>query len=164
MLEKCDVIFQGGRIIDGSGKPGCIGDVAITDDSIVAIGDCDACSAEETVDVTGLVVAPGFIDVHTHDDTEVQRNPRMACKVTQGVTSVIVGNCGISAAPFTPNPSLPAPFTGKTLHDPDTVIERATFKEPEKPATGIRHVMVNGTFALKDDTQTSALSGDFLTH
>ena len=121
MLEKCDVIFQGGRIIDGSGKPGCIGDVGITGDSIVAIGDCDACSAEETVDVTGLVVAPGFIDVHTHDDTEVQRNPRMACKVTQGVTSVIVGNCGISAAPFTPNPSLPAPFTGKTLHDPDTV-------------------------------------------
>ena len=44
MLEKCDVIFQGGRIIDGSGKPGCIGDVAITGDSIVAIGDCDACS------------------------------------------------------------------------------------------------------------------------
>ena len=73
MLEKCDVIFQGGRIIDGSGKPGCIGDVAITGDSIVAIGDCDACSAEETVDVTGLVVAPGFIDVHTHDDTEPKR-------------------------------------------------------------------------------------------
>ena len=60
--------------------------------------------------VGGLAVAPGFIDVHTHDDWAVLQSPAMECKITQGLTTVIAGNCGISAAPFTPRNGLPAPF------------------------------------------------------
>jgi len=77
-----------------------IGDVAIGDDKIVALGDCQHLYSDNDVDGTGLVLTPGFIDVHTHDDLEVLRNPNMLCKVSQGVTTVIAGNCGISSVPY----------------------------------------------------------------
>lgn len=75
-------------------------DVAIKGDKILAIGDCRHFSADETIDATGLVLSAGFVDVHTHDDLEVLRNPHMLSKVSQGVTTVIAGNCGLSAVPY----------------------------------------------------------------
>ncbi|WP_197739498.1 N-acyl-D-amino-acid deacylase family protein [Pseudoalteromonas sp. A25] len=75
-------------------------DVAIKNDVIVAVGDCRQFEAQQNYDATGLVLAPGFIDVHTHDDLEVFRSPHMLSKISQGVTTVIAGNCGISAAPY----------------------------------------------------------------
>ncbi|GEK09505.1 N-acyl-D-amino-acid deacylase family protein [Pseudoalteromonas peptidolytica] len=77
-------------------------DVAIDGDKIVAFGDCAHVIAREYIDAMGLVLAPGFIDVHTHDDLEVLRAPHMLSKVSQGVTTVIAGNCGISAVPYSP--------------------------------------------------------------
>ena len=68
---------------------------------IVAVGTVEG-SAGETVDGNGLALAPGFIDVHTHDDLEVIRQPAMPAKLSQGVTTVVVGNCGISASPVRP--------------------------------------------------------------
>ncbi|MBD1582906.1 N-acyl-D-amino-acid deacylase family protein [Pseudoalteromonas sp. S16_S37] len=75
-------------------------DVAIDKGLIVAVGDCSQYQAQQNFDATGLVLAPGFIDVHTHDDLEVLRSPHMLSKISQGVTTVIAGNCGISAAPY----------------------------------------------------------------
>lgn len=77
-----------------------VGDVAISDERIIALGDCSHLYSEQVIDATGLTLAPGFIDVHTHDDLEVLRNPHMLCKVSQGVTTVIAGNCGISSVPY----------------------------------------------------------------
>lgn len=90
-------------LLDGSGGPGWVADVAMRGGKIVAIGDLSTpkVQAAQVLDATGLVLAPGFIDVHTHDDLEVLRNPQMLAKLSQGITTVITGNCGISAAPVT---------------------------------------------------------------
>ncbi len=98
--NQCDLLFAGGEVIDGSGSRRQRADVAVTDDRIVAIGDLADWHAGRKIDVTGKVVAPGFIDVHTHDDYALLAKPDMDMKVSQGVTSVVVGNCGFSLAPL----------------------------------------------------------------
>ncbi|WP_454761031.1 N-acyl-D-amino-acid deacylase family protein [Caulobacter segnis] len=92
-----DILLKNGLVIDGGGGEAFAADVAIKDDTIVAIGPNLAIQAREVVDVTGLVVAPGFIDVHTHDDLICITQPDMTPKISQGVTTVVAGNCGISA-------------------------------------------------------------------
>jgi N-acyl-D-amino-acid deacylase len=97
---RYDVIVRNGMLIDGSGAPAFAADLAILKDRIAAIGDLAEAAAEREIDAQGLIVAPGFIDVHAHDDAALVEAPEMAPKVTQGVTTVIAGNCGISGAPF----------------------------------------------------------------
>ena len=95
-----DTLIINATVIDGSGATGEKKDVALKDDNIAAIGQLSSKRATVTIDAEGLTLAPGFIDVHTHDDLEVLRNPKMFNKISQGVTSVIIGNCGISATPY----------------------------------------------------------------
>ena len=106
----CDLVFQGAWVIDGTGVLGFTEDVAIQGDKIVHIGNCSQWQAKQVIPLQGLVLAPGFIDTHTHDDWSLVQTPSMPFKVSQGVTTVIAGNCGISAAPFKPAPNLPDPF------------------------------------------------------
>jgi N-acyl-D-amino-acid deacylase len=98
--HPCDLVVRNGTIIDGSGGPSFVGDVAIRGAQIVAAGDIGAVPSQRQIDARGLVVAPGFIDVHSHDDAALIARPEMAPKLTQGVTTVICGNCGISGAPY----------------------------------------------------------------
>ena len=95
-----DLVLRGGTVFDGSGSAPVRADVAILGGRIQAIGDLAGVEARETIDVEGLAVAPGFIDVHTHDDLACLNDPALTAKLSQGVTTVIVGNCGISAAPI----------------------------------------------------------------
>ncbi|MEC7572567.1 MAG: amidohydrolase family protein, partial [Pseudomonadota bacterium] len=99
--KTCDLILVGGDVVDGTGAPRRRADVAVRDDRIVAVGGLADWHAGQRFDVRGQVVAPGFIDVHTHDDYALLAKPDMDMKVSQGVTSVVVGNCGISLAPLT---------------------------------------------------------------
>lgn len=99
-LQRCDLLVAGGTVIDGTGAPRRRADVAVDDDRIVAVGDLSGISAGSRIDATGKIVAPGFIDVHTHDDRALLSSPSMDMKVSQGVTSVVVGNCGVSLAPL----------------------------------------------------------------
>lgn len=101
MTLRCDLIIRDATIIDGTGSARTTGDVGITGDRIVAAGDLGAASADREVIATGKVIAPGFIDAHTHDDRAVMCGPEcMGCKMSQGVTTVVVGNCGISLSPI----------------------------------------------------------------
>lgn len=88
-----DAIISGGRIIDGTGRPAFVADVAIKDGKIAKIGDVTG-SATTRIDARGLVVAPGFIDVHTHSDDLVEKLPLSEHFLRMGVTSIVVGNCG----------------------------------------------------------------------
>ena len=97
-----DLLIRGGEIIDGTGAPARPGDVAITDGRIVALGDCSGRSAFREIDATGQVVAPGFIDIHTHSDFTLPLNPLAESKIRQGVTTEVIGNCGYSTAPVLP--------------------------------------------------------------
>ncbi|MBU2279800.1 MAG: D-aminoacylase [Gammaproteobacteria bacterium] len=94
-----DVVFRQAMVIDGTGAAGKVQDVAVNGDQIVALGQLPAACGLIEIAAEGLVLAPGFIDVHTHDDLELIRRPQMIAKISQGVTTVITGNCGISAAP-----------------------------------------------------------------
>lgn len=97
---KCDLLIKNGIVIDGTGAPRYRSDVAISEGKIVAVGLNLTIEASTVVDVNGSCVAPGFIDVHTHDDRLVLADRSMRPKVSQGVTTVITGNCGISLAPL----------------------------------------------------------------
>jgi N-acyl-D-amino-acid deacylase len=97
---RCDLIIRDATLIDGTGALRTSGDLAVTGDRIVAMGDLGAWSADREVRANGRVIAPGFIDAHTHDDRAVLCGPAcMLCKMSQGVTTVVVGNCGISLSP-----------------------------------------------------------------
>lgn len=104
------IIIKNALIIDGSGASGVVADLRIKNDKIVEIGQLKVDAEELVLDATGLVLAPGFIDVHTHDDTQIIKQPDMLAKISQGITTVIVGNCGISASPVVLKGSPPDPM------------------------------------------------------
>ena len=100
MSLRCDLIIRDANIFDGTGLPRYRADVAVSGDRIQAIGDLGGMSADREIVATGKALAPGFIDAHTHDDRAVLCGPEcMGCKMSQGVTTVVVGNCGISLSP-----------------------------------------------------------------
>jgi len=107
-----DFVLRGGEVVDGTGRSRFRADVAVAGDRIVAMGDGARASGGREIDVSGLVIAPGFIDVHTHDDRALLATPDMAAKASQGVTTVITGNCGVSLAPlsFDHHPAPPQPL------------------------------------------------------
>ncbi len=98
MSGSYDILIRGAQVYDGSGAAPFLADVALEGERIGAVGEARA-AARETVDARGLALAPGFIDVHTHDDFAALAHPDMAFKLAGGVTTCIVGNCGFGAAP-----------------------------------------------------------------
>ncbi len=102
-----DLLIRGGTLVDGTGAPTWRGDIGLVGDEIRAVGVIDPGQAARVLDVTGLHVSPGFIDVHTHSDGVILRYPTAESRVMQGVTTEITGNCGGSAAPRIADPSNP---------------------------------------------------------
>jgi len=97
-----DLLLKNGKIVDGTGNPWYYGDVAVADGKIVSIGKLDGDQAEETIDADGLVIAPGFVDIHTHADFILPLDNHMeilAPFAEQGITTIVTGNCGLSCAP-----------------------------------------------------------------
>jgi N-acyl-D-amino-acid deacylase len=97
---KFDILFEGGHVVDGSGNTWFRADVGVVGDKIVAVGDLRGVTAERKVNAKGHIVAPGFMDIHSHSDIPLLIDPRVESKVYQGITVEVVGNCGSSAAPM----------------------------------------------------------------
>ncbi|MDD4573678.1 MAG: D-aminoacylase [Sphaerochaeta sp.] len=95
-----DYFFRNATIVDGSGQPPFVGDVAIKDDMIVKVSQGVDRPSGTAFDATGLVLCPGFIDIHGHSDLEVLRNPSMDPKIVQGITTEVAGNCGVGVYPL----------------------------------------------------------------
>ena len=149
---KFELIIRNAQIIDGTGEPAYSADLAISDGIIAAIGDLSAAEANVVRDAQGLVLAPGFIDVHTHDDLQVIHAPQMLPKISQGITTVIVGNCGISASPVTLTGELPDPMNLLGAPDDFCYADFASYKNAvnaARPAVNVAALI--GHTALRNN-------------
>lgn len=114
-----DIILKGGEVFDGTGAAGFIGDIGILNGKINEINRNELHDAKEIIDVTGLTVAPGFVDMHTHSDFTLIADSRAESQVHQGVTTEVIGQCGISCAPVCSHSAIPhvSPwYTSKAKH------------------------------------------------
>src|ERR1700724_2494651 len=96
-----DLVIRNGKIVDGTGKPAHVGDVAIDGDKITSVGG-KAGAGRREIDATGLLVTPGFVDIHTHYDGQVTWDPYLTPSSWHGVTTLVMGNCGVGFAPVMP--------------------------------------------------------------
>src|SRR5437588_10810620 len=97
-----DLIIKDAQICDGTGAPIYSGSLAVDDGRIAAVGKVSGAARRE-IDARGLVLAPGFIDIHTHYDAQVCWDPLLTCSSWHGITSILMGNCGVGVAPVRPN-------------------------------------------------------------
>jgi N-acyl-D-aspartate/D-glutamate deacylase len=100
--QAADLLLLGGTVVDGTGGPRRPADVAVRGDRIVAVGNVAGLTAPQVLDVSGLIVAPGFVDAHGHSDIAVLSAPGVPSKIHQGVTTEVMGNCGLGVAPVGP--------------------------------------------------------------
>ena len=148
---NADLIIRGGTVIDGTGGPSFAADVALAGGRIVAVGDLDDWTASAIISAVDRVVSPGFIDTHAHDDRALIETPLMECKVSQGVTTVIAGNCGISAAPFVPGEAMPDPISllGSTADfHPDVATYRQAIEDAQ-PAINVGLLVGHGVLRVE---------------
>jgi N-acyl-D-aspartate/D-glutamate deacylase len=97
-----DLVIRGGRVVDGTGAPARVADVAISDGRITAVGDLSGEMAHHAIDADGQLVTPGFVDIHTHFDGQATWDDVLAPSAWHGVTTVVMGNCGVGFAPAAP--------------------------------------------------------------
>src|SRR5690242_168430 len=96
-----DTVIRGGTIVDGTGAAPVSGDVAISGDRIAAVGEVDG-PARQEIDADGALVTPGFLDLHTHYDGQVTWDDALEPSATNGITTIVLGNCGVGFAPVRP--------------------------------------------------------------
>ena len=145
-----DILIRNAQMIDGSGAPSRPANVAISGGRISAITDDYTGQAHRTIDASGLVVAPGFIDIHTHSDFTLPLNPRAESKIRQGVTTEVLGNCGFSAAPALPGRvELLRDYLGASA--PWLEFRETSFKDylDTFPATAVNTIMQVGHNTLR---------------
>ena len=171
---SADLVIKGGTLVDGTGDPGRRGEVAITDGRITEIG--TNLSGDKVIDASGQIVAPGFIDIHTHYDAQVFWDPGLSPSCYHGVTTVVAGNCGFSIAPTRPEHHELIARTLENVEDMDVAAlaagipwDFATFPEylasVERRGTGLNFAAYIGhtalrLFVLGDDAYERASTPD----
>ena len=146
-----DVVIRGGTVVDGTGRPQFRADVGVREERVAAIGNLADAEAHKTLEAAGLIVAPGFIDVHSHSDFTLLVDPRAQSALAQGVTTEVVGNCGHGCAPIT-NPALNA--FNIYGYSPDVAIGWTTMAgyleelDARQPAVNVASLVPNGNLRL----------------
>jgi N-acyl-D-amino-acid deacylase len=152
-MADFDVLLRGGMVIDGTGAARRAADVAVAGERIAAIGDLGGASAVQEIDARGRIVAPGFIDAHTHDDRYLTQDRAMPAKLSQGVTTVITGNCGISLAPWAARPDQTVPPPLDLLGEDPSAFGFATFgdylDDLERQGTAVNAACLVGHTTLR---------------
>lgn len=154
MSEHLDIIIKKGNVVDGTGKDMYKADIGIKDERIIHIGDLEGWTAEKVIEAEGMIVSPGFIDVHSHGEATVLLFPEAQSALGQGITTIVGGNCGISPAPL-------KDYWLMAFWEFDfwNEVEPYTFYEdPIKPIDKVKKVL-NERFDLDVDWQTF---GEFL--
>ena len=129
MATRYSLLIRNGTLVDGTRGPRFEADLGISDGRIAAIGSLGHSKADVEIDASGRIVAPGFIDAHTHDDRLMLSAPEMAPKVSQGVSTVVAGNCGISLAPAPNGMHAPVPVPLDLLDDEGGWYRFRSFRE-----------------------------------
>jgi len=130
-----DLIITGGTVFDGTGADAVSADIGICGDRIQEIGDLSDAESKQTIDATGQIVCPGFIDAHSHSDAYLLIEPRASSKVFQGITTEVCGNCGASVAPRLGDANLPSDWQDKPFPGTwSTVAEYRELFEQAQPA------------------------------
>jgi N-acyl-D-amino-acid deacylase len=158
------LLLRGGTVIDGTGAPRFAADVRVEGERIVAVGADLAAQGTVVIDAVGMIVAPGFIDVHTHDDQIVLSAPHMLPKISQGVTSVVVGNCGISLAPLV-RADVPPPLNllgGAGRYVYPTMAAYVAAVDAARPAVNVAALIGHSTLrvATMDDPYRAATAAE----
>ena len=175
LAQTYDLLILNGRIIDGTGNPWFIGDIALLDGKIAKVGNINA-EAKRTIDASGMIVAPGFIDVHTHIETNDIKIPTAPNFIHDGVTTVVTGNCGFSnvdieryffrldsvslsvnVASLIGHNDVRREVMGESMRDPDAVeqqlMEEIVVKAMKAGAVGFSTglIYVPGTYSKTDE-------------
>ena len=153
-----DLKIVNGQIVDGSGRTGYLADVGISGDRITAVGNLAAAPARETINAAGKIVAPGFIDMHTHSDLSVLYDPHANSKIYDGVTTEVVGNCGIGVAPVSEaNRQLLMDYLGTRMIGNlpvkidlkwSTVAEYLNYVDTHPPAVNVTSLLAQGAIRI----------------
>lgn len=98
-MAQADLVIRGGEVVDGTGAPARTADVAIEGDKIVAVDESFDGTGRREIDAEGRIVTPGFVDIHTHLDAQLAWDPMPTSSCWHGVTSAVLGNCGVTFAP-----------------------------------------------------------------
>ncbi|TMI04424.1 MAG: D-aminoacylase, partial [Betaproteobacteria bacterium] len=148
------LVLKGGTVVDGTGAARFVADVRIEGERIAAVGAHISTQDADVHDVAGKIVAPGFVDVHTHDDQILLAAPQMLPKISQGVTTVVIGNCGISLAPLV-HADAPPPLNllGGDKYVYPTMAAYVAAVEKARPAVNVAALIGHSTLrvAAMDD-------------
>jgi len=148
------LVIQGGTVIDGTGSPRFAADVRVEGERITAVGPGVSTRDADVLDAAGRIVAPGFVDVHTHDDQILLAAPEMLPKISQGVTTLVIGNCGISLAPLV-RADAPPPLNllGGDKYVHPTMAAYVAALEKARPAVNVAALVGHSTLrvATMDD-------------
>ncbi|MEM7093554.1 MAG: amidohydrolase family protein [Actinomycetota bacterium] len=119
---SADIVIRNGQIIDGTGAPARVGEIAITDGLITEVADCVDAKGHREIDAEGRLVTPGFVDIHTHLDAQIAWDPLQTSSCWHGITSAVLGNCGVTFAPVAPGG---ADFLAEMMESVEDIPRRA---------------------------------------